>query len=87
MSATQTPEQQQEAPPQQRRSRREQSRTIALIAIAVVITAFALTNLDEVKVHWIFGSSRAPLIVVSVISLVVGIVLTRFAARRSNKRR
>jgi len=87
MSATQTPEQQQEAPPEQRRSRREQSRTIALIAIAVVITAFALTNLDEVKVHWIFGSSRAPLIVVIVISLVVGIVLTRFAARRSNKRR
>jgi uncharacterized integral membrane protein len=87
MSATQTPEQQQEAPPQQRRSRREQSRTIALITIAVVITAFALTNLDEVKVHWIFGSSRAPLIVVIVISLVVGIVLTRVAARRSNKRR
>ena len=52
-----------------------------------MITAFALTNLDEVKVHWIFGSSRAPLIVVIVISLVVGIVLTRFAARRSNKRR
>ena len=86
MSATQTPEQQQ-TPPQKRRSRREQSRTIALLVIAIVITLFAVLNVDEVKVHWIVGSGRAPLIIVIVISLIVGIVLTHFAERRSGKRR
>jgi len=87
MSATQTPEQQQQTPPQKRRSRREQSKTIALLVIAIVITLFAVLNVDEVKVDWIVGSARAPLIVVIVISLVVGIVLAHFAQRRSNRRR
>jgi len=63
------------------------ARTGAMVVLAVLITLFAVTNLDEVKVHWIFGSSRAPLIIVIVISLLVGIVLTYFAERLVRKRR
>jgi uncharacterized integral membrane protein len=69
-----------------RRPPRESARTGALVALAILITLFAAFNLDEVKVHWVFGSGRAPLIVVIVISLLVGIVLTYFAERRSRRR-
>jgi uncharacterized integral membrane protein len=83
-----TPEIPEESPPQApRRPRREQARTAALVILAILITLFAVLNVDEVKVHWIVGSGRAPLIVVIVISLLVGVVLTHFADRFSRKRR
>jgi uncharacterized integral membrane protein len=69
------------------RNRRELARTGALVVLAVLITLFAVLNLDRVKVDWIFGSGHAPLIVVIVISLLVGIVLTYFIERRAGRRR
>ena len=69
------------------RSNKELARTGGLVVLAVLITLFAVFNLKQVKVDWIFGSGYAPLIVVIVISLLVGIVLTYFAERRSGKRR
>jgi uncharacterized integral membrane protein len=77
----------QHAPQTDGRSRREQTRTWALVVLAILITLFAVFNFDEVKVHWIVGSGRAPLIIVIVISLLVGVVLTHFAERRTAKRR
>jgi uncharacterized integral membrane protein len=74
-------------PSTRRRSRRELARTAALVVLAVLITLFAVFNLDKVKVHWVFGTGEAPLIVVIVISLLVGIVLTHFAERHTGKRR
>ena len=68
------------------RGLREHSRTIVLLVLAVLITLFAVLNLGEVKVNWIFGSSHAPLIVVIVISLLVGIVITYIAERRVRRR-
>jgi uncharacterized integral membrane protein len=73
--------------PAERRSRRELARTGALVVLAVLITLFAVFNLKEVKVSYVFGSGKAPLIIVIVISLLVGIVLTYFAERRPRKRR
>lgn len=58
-----------------------------LVVLAILITLFAVFNLDEVKVHWIFGSGRAPLIIVIVVSLLCGIVLTYFADRMYRRRR
>jgi uncharacterized integral membrane protein len=57
------------------------------VALAVLITLFAVLNVKEVEVNWIFGSSHAPLIVVIVISLLVGILLTHLGERRSKRRR
>jgi uncharacterized integral membrane protein len=74
-------------PPKQGRSRRELARTGAWVVLAVLITLFAVLNLEKVEVNWIFGSGHAPLIIVIVISLLVGIVLTHFAERRVNRRR
>jgi uncharacterized integral membrane protein len=72
---------------QARRPRREQARTATLVALAIVITVFAVLNVKEVKVNWIIGSSRAPLIIVIVVSLLIGIAFRHFAGRRSAKRR
>jgi uncharacterized integral membrane protein len=83
---THTPEPAEQAE-KRRRSAREQSRQIALLALAVLITVFAVLNLDEVKVHWIVGSGHAPLIIVIVVSLLIGIALSYFSQRRSGRRR
>jgi uncharacterized integral membrane protein len=69
------------------RDRRELARGGAMVALAGIFIAFALLNLDQVKVDWIVGSGHAPLIIVIVISLLIGIVLTYFAERLSRRRR
>ena len=53
-----------------------------LVARRSLITLFAVLNVEDVKVNWIFGSGHAPLIIVIVISVLVGIVLTYFAEGR-----
>jgi uncharacterized integral membrane protein len=73
--------------PETKRSRREQARTAGMVLLAVLITLFAVLNLESVQVNWIFGSGKAPLILVIVISVLVGIVLTYLVDRRSSKRR
>jgi len=73
-------------PGRERRSTGELLRTGGLIALAVLMTLFAVLNLKEVKVDWVFGSGHAPLIIVIVISVLVGIVLAYMAERVSRKR-
>jgi uncharacterized integral membrane protein len=68
-----------------RRSRGDVARTVVWVLLAVLITLFAVLNVKSVKVDWIFGSSSAPLIIVIVISLLVGVVLTHIAERRGRK--
>jgi uncharacterized integral membrane protein len=75
------------APQGERRPRKELARSAAMVVLAVLITLFAVLNLDKVKVDWIFGSGHAPLILVIVVSLLVGIVLTYFAERVVRRRR
>jgi uncharacterized integral membrane protein len=70
-----------------KRSRRELARTSALVVLAILITLFAVFNLKEVKVSYVFGTGKAPLIIVIVISVLVGIVLAYFAERIPRKRR
>ena len=62
-------------------------RASGLFILAALAIVFAVMNLDEVEVHWIFGSGKAPLIVVIAISLVVGSVLTYFGERVKRSRR
>jgi uncharacterized integral membrane protein len=70
-----------------KRGNRELARAGVLVALAVLMTLFAVLNVGDVKVNWIFGSDQAPLIVVIVLSVLVGAVLTYSADRRSAKRR
>jgi lipopolysaccharide assembly protein A len=73
--------------PRKQRSRREVARATGLVVLAVLITLFAVLNTESVEVNWIFGKSKAPLIVVIVISLLVGIVMTYLLERRTRKQR
>jgi uncharacterized integral membrane protein len=86
MSAQETPQKQDGRPQAPRRSNKELARTVLLVVLAVYFTLFAVLNFDHVKVNWVFGSGHAPLIIVIVISLLVGIVLTYYAGRRTRKR-
>jgi uncharacterized integral membrane protein len=75
------------SPPNNKRGRREVMRLGASIVLAVLITLFAVFNFNDVKVNYVFGTGKAPLIIVIVISLLVGIVLTYFADRLPRKRK
>lgn len=68
-----------------KRTRKEIARTAGMVILAVLVTLFAVLNLKSVKVNWIFGSGHAPLIIVIVISLLVGIILTYAAERIIHK--
>ena len=85
MSEREAPQQKDERAPE-RRNKRELARTGVLVVLAIYFTLFAVLNVDDVKVNWVIGSGRAPLIIVIVISLLVGIVLT-YAAERRTKRK
>ena len=66
--------------------KRERARQIAALVIAGVGIAFALVNLRNVKVDWIVGSAKTPLIVVIALCVLLGAGIDRFAVTRSRKR-
>ncbi len=70
-----------------KRSKRELRRHVTVAVLAILITLFAVFNLDEVKVSYVFGSGKAPLIIVIVISLLVGMLIMYFGERLPRKRR
>lgn len=71
--------------PERRRSHREMARTVTFVVLAVLITLFAVLNVKEVEVNWIFGTSSAPLIIVIVVSVLVGVALMYFAMQLSRR--
>jgi uncharacterized integral membrane protein len=90
MSASQDQLGGEQAPPQAERpprSRKENTRTVALVVLAILATLFAAKNGKEVRVDWIVGSGNAPLIIVIVVSLLAGIVLTLLAERLGRRRK
>lgn len=71
---------------QPKRTSRERARTWSMVALGVLITLFAVLNLKQVRVDWIVGSGKAPLIIVIVISLLVGLALGRYGNRLPGRR-
>jgi uncharacterized integral membrane protein len=69
------------------RSTGERMRAAGPLLLAAILIAFAVLNLEQVKVDWIVGSGHAPLIVVIAISVLLGVVITHFAKRVGRKRR
>jgi uncharacterized integral membrane protein len=58
-----------------------EKRQIALLGLGALGIVFAAANLDEVKVNWILGTWRTPLIVVIALSIVIGAGLGLLIAR------
>lgn len=69
-----------------KRSRRENARAAAMVVLAVIVTLFAVLNVKQVEVNWIFGKTETPLIIVIVVSLLVGILFTHFAEARNRRK-
>jgi uncharacterized integral membrane protein len=59
-----------------------EKRQIGALALAGVGVAFAVLNFDEVKVNWVLGTWKTPLIVVIALSMVIGSALGFLVARR-----
>jgi uncharacterized integral membrane protein len=60
----------------------ERRRQVAVLVLAAVGIAFAVANLDEVKVNWVVADSTTPLIIVIAGSMVIGGALGFLASRR-----
>jgi uncharacterized integral membrane protein len=58
-----------------------EKRQIAGLALAAVGIVFAVVNFDQVKVNWILGTWKTPLIVVIALSIVIGAGLGLLIAR------
>jgi uncharacterized integral membrane protein len=67
--------------------RRQRTRLITGGVIGAIVAAFALLNLDQVKVHWIVTTGRTPLIVVVVVAFLLGVGFDRLVIRAQRKRR
>ncbi len=57
-------------------------RQIAALVLAALGGVFAVVNLDDVKVNWVLGNWRTPLIVVIALSMLVGAGLGFLVSRR-----
>ena len=68
------------------RTRGEQARLIAAFALGALVVLFAVLNLDEVRVDWIFFKSDTPLIVVIVVCLLAGAAIYAVTAHRRARR-
>jgi len=51
---------------------RDRGKQIAALILGAAIAAFAIANFDSVRVNWIFGVWRTPLILVIAVSFLVG---------------
>ena len=62
------------------------TRTVGGGILAIVLLLFALFNTQKVRVHWIFATTTAPLIVViagcAVVGMIAGWLLSRRRAAR-----
>ena len=68
------------------RKRRDQLRDVAIVGLGAVGALFAAVNFDRVKVDWVVGSHRTPLIVVIALSALIGALIDRVVLRRQSKK-
>jgi uncharacterized integral membrane protein len=76
-----------ETPPRRPPAKRRDARVIAAAVLGAVVAAFALLNLDQVKVHWLVATGQTPLIVVIAFAFVLGMLVDRLVIRAKKKRR
>src|SRR5437762_2977596 len=60
-------------------------KTLAAIAVGVLIIAFAIANNHQVKVDFLVTTTDAPLVVVIVIALLLGFILGNLVRRRTHR--
>ena len=66
--------------------RKDRARLYAGGLIGALLTAFALLNLDDVRVHWVIGTWHTPLFIVIVIAFLCGFAVDRLILRAKRRR-
>jgi uncharacterized integral membrane protein len=61
-------------------------RLAAAGTLGALAAAFALLNLNDVKVHWLIATGKTPLIVVIAVAFVLGAVADRLLIIRGRRR-
>ncbi len=62
------------------------SKSIAALAVALLLIAFGIANSDDVRMDWLLFHSSTPLIVVIGVSALLGAVLGGLAVARRPRR-
>jgi len=62
------------------------SKTIAAVAVAILLIAFGLSNRNDVSINWLVGTTDTPLIIVIVVSAVLGGIIGAALVRGRSKR-
>jgi uncharacterized integral membrane protein len=62
------------------------SKTIAAVAVAILLLAFGLSNQNDVSIDWLVGTTDTPLIIVILVSAGFGVLLGALAVRSRSKR-
>lgn len=70
---------------QQGRDRRRDARLVVTGVVGVLLVWFALANLQDVNIHFWVSTTRAPLILVIIISGVLGALIGLLAQRRRRR--
>jgi uncharacterized integral membrane protein len=63
------------------------SKTVAAVAVAILLIAFGLSNRNDVPIDWLVGTTDTPLIVVIVVSAVLGALIGGLAVRKGSSRK
>jgi uncharacterized integral membrane protein len=61
-------------------------KTVAALAVGILLIAFGLSNRNDVPIDWLVGTTSTPLIVVILVSAVLGAILGAAAVRGRSKR-
>ena len=72
-----------DSPPKERDLK---SKTIAAVAVAILLIAFGLSNRNDVAINWLVGTTDTPLIIVILVSAVLGAILGAAVVRGRSKR-
>jgi uncharacterized integral membrane protein len=65
--------------------RKENRRLLLGLLVGALVAVFAVLNLDEVEVNWIFGTAQTPLIIVIAVTFILG-ALTGWIAGAARRR-
>jgi uncharacterized integral membrane protein len=72
--------------PEDKPERSHGTRMAAASILGAVAALFAAFNIDRVRVDWVIGSWRTPLILVIAVSMLLGALLDRALVYRARRR-
>ena len=73
------------APPASENKPGVSPRVVAALVLIVVVIVFAAINTQQVRIHWAVTTTRAPMVVVIVVSGLIGAAIGAIARHRHGR--